>query len=427
MRFMKTAGFLMLAVLACGAPAGAQQLSFDDAIARLRLPDPSARMNALSLLEESGYPEAGAPIAALLSDPDDRIQRAAMYAELGIFLGTRIETRRKVALVVEIRDERPAERLFDTPWSSLPLAPVPDEVISAMLAGPTRHRDLAFRLEAIYALGLLAQVDGRSATPVYQEVGTGLAERLGDPSPETRVAVARTAGRIFRRCTGGCDAPGIGRLGDALVHSLNDPDRRVRMAALSGLGDMRWERGMQALADGYAYYQGKGDGLAYLATLARIANPTSLPLFKTALTHRDEYYRLVGGEGLTRMGGEEALAVSAALLADRSAPVRVVSAFASARAGQAAGIDRLIQALDQVATRVQAQEYLIDIGAAAAVPAAAALATGSADKRLALVEVLSVVGGSAALAAIEPLQRDPNATLAAGAERAATRIKARTQ
>jgi len=420
MKQLIAATLLLLATVS----AGAQQLSFDEAIARLRLPDAAARLQALGLLEESGYPEAGAPIAALLSDPDPQVQRAALYAELGIFFGTRIETRRKVALVVEVRDVRPAERMFDTPWASLPLAPVPDEVVTAVL-GPARHPDPAFRLEAIYALGLLAQLDGRPPTPAYEALAEGLAERLGDPSPETRVAVARAAGRVFRRCPASCDVPGLTRLGDALVHSLNDPDRRVRMAALSGLGDLRWERAVAALTDGYEYFGGRGDALAYLATLARIAHTTSAPLFERALAHRDPSFRLVGAEGLARMGGEPAKKAASAVGADRSAAVRVASAFASARAGEAAGVQRLIEAVGEVATRLQAQEYLVDLGPGAAGPAASALASGPPEKRIALIEVVSAIGGSAQLAAVEALQRDANVTVAASAERAVTRIKAR--
>ncbi len=83
----------------------------------------------------------------------------------------------------------------------LPVAQVQDEVLVAML-GPIRQRDLAPRLEAIYALGLLGQLDGRSPTPAYKDVAEALAERLGDPSPETRIAAARAAGRVFRRVRG---------------------------------------------------------------------------------------------------------------------------------------------------------------------------------------------------------------------------------
>jgi HEAT repeat protein len=413
-------------LLLCAASAGAQQLSFEEAVSRLKLPEASARLQALALLEQSGYPESGVPIAALLSDQDDRVRRAAMYAELGIFLGTRIEPNRKLAGFVELRDSRPVERLFDTPWASLPLAPVPDAVLTAML-GMTRHPDALFRLETIYALALLAQVDGRSPTPVYRQLAEDLAEQLGDPVPETRIAVARASGRIFRLCPGTCELPGVTRLGDALVHTLNDPDRRVRMAALSGLGDMRWARGVQALAAGYEYFRGKPDALPYLATLARIAHPGSVPLFKAAITSRDVNDRLIAGEGLARVGGAEALGAAEALAADRTAALQVVAAFASARGGRAGAIDRLVQAVDSPETRLQAQEYLIDLGLAAAGPVAAAIGSGSPDRRRALLEVLGVVGGASEVAALEALRRDGSSVVAASAERAVTRIKARLQ
>ena len=419
---------LMAAVLllASALPAAAQQMSFDDAVARLKVPDPSARLQALGLLAESGYPEAATPIAALLNDPDDKLQRAALYAELGIFTGTRIETRRRVAVVVEVRDSTPAARAFDVFWSSLPLAPVPDAVVTALL-GPTRHRDAGFRLEALYTLGVLGQIDGRAPTSAHAQVAETLAERLGDPAPEIRAATARVSGRIFRRCPAPCEVPGLQRLGDAIVHTMNDPDRRVRMAALEALGDLRWERAVESLAGSYVYYQKSEEALPYLATLARIAHPSSVPLLKSALMHRNSTIRLVGGEGLARIGGEEAIATSAALDADKSVPVRVVAAFALARSGQAAGIDRLVQALDAAATRAQAQEYLFEVGAAAAPAAAAALSGGVAEKRVALLEVLSLLGGGAELPGVEALKRDGNAAVAAAAERAALRITARTR
>lgn len=413
-------------VLAFALPAGAQQLSFDEAVARLRLPDSAARLQALSLLQESAYPEAGAPIAALLTDPDERVQRAALYAELGIFTGARIETRRRVALVVEVRDTAPAARAFDDRWGSLPLAPVPDAVISA-LVGLTQHRDPAFRLEALYTLGVLAQVDGSQPTPAQAQVAQVLAERLGDPAPEMRSIVARVAGRIFERCAAPCEAQGVQRLGDALVHSLNDPNAAVRASALHAIGSLKWDRAVQALGQSYEYYRGKTEAAAYLATLARIAHPSSVGLLKEALAQRDGTLRLIGGEGLARIGGAEAVSVSTALDSDNLAGVRVAAAFALAKSGQGAGIDRLVQAIDPSATRAQAQEYLVEVGAGAAPAVAAALSTGGAERRVALLQVLSVVGGPSELPSVEALQRDANAAVAAASERTAQRIKARAR
>ena len=297
---------------------GAQQLSFEETIARLRHPDVATRIQALALLEESGYPEAGPPIAALLTDLDDRIQRAAHV--------------RRTRASSSGRASRSAGRWAES-WKCATRAP-PSGCSTAPGRGCRSRRcrtrswsrcsarfataTSRSRLEAIYALGLLGQLDGRSPTPAYKDVAEALAERLGDPSPETRVAVARAAGRIFRRGVAIAEAPGVHaprRRAGAHAERPGPPrahgGAHERSATCAGSGACR------RVADGYRYYQGKPDALPYLATLARIAHPTSPPLFKTALTHRDSLYRLVGGEGMARLGGEEALAASAALMADR--------------------------------------------------------------------------------------------------------------
>lgn len=406
--------------------AGAQQVSFDEAVGRLRLPDVAARASALRLLEESAYPEAGVPIAALLSDPDDRLQRAAVYVELGLFLGTRIELRRHVALVVEVRDSQPAARAFDRPWSSLPIAPVPMAVVTALL-GPIRHENLDFRVEATYALGILGQLEETRPQAEYRAVAEGLAERLADPAPAARIAVARAAGRIFRRCSAPCEVAGLDRLGDALVHTLNDPDRVVRLAALDALADLRWGRSMQAITAAYDYYQKGPEALAYLTALARIGHPASGPVFNAALAHKDETFRQAAIEGLARIGGADALSAAQSVGAARSRGLQLAAAFAETRSGEARAIDRLVQAVDEGPVRLQARDYLIEVGKGSAAPAAAALGSTGPETRLALLEVLSVVGGAGELPAAEALQHDKDGKVAAAAERVAMRIKARAR
>jgi HEAT repeat protein len=419
--------YLTAALLLCAslAPAAAlAQASFEETIARLKLPDPSARMLALRQLQESGYPEAGGAIASLLSDPDDKIQRAAVYAELGLFLRTRVETRRHVALVVEVRDTNPALRAFDATWGSLPISPVPDAVVTGLLQ-PMKLPDVAFRIETIYTLGLLGQVDNRRPTAAHKDVAEALAERLGDPAAEVRVAAARAGGRIFRRCPAPCEVPTLSRFGDALVHLLNDPDRRVRMAALEGLSDLRWERAAQSLAQAFEYYQSGQDALAYLAALGRIGHETSVPVFTAAMSSKEDGFRQAAASGLARVGGANAVAVTAALSADRSKEVLAAVAFAEARGPRPeTGIDRLVAAVDLTATRRQAQDFLVEIGRPAARAVASAVGGASADARVALIEVLSAIGDSTQLPAVEPLQADRDARVAAAAERAALRLRA---
>lgn len=416
---------LTLVVLAAAVPLAAQQISFEQVVAQLKAPEASARLSALQMLEASGYPEAGGPIAALLSDPDERLQRAAVYTELGLFLGTRIQIRRHVALVVEVREAQPAFRAFNRPpWSTLPVAPVPREVVAGMLK-PIGHPDTGFRIESIYTLGILGQVDGTAPPAGVGQVAIALAERLADPSPFVRVAAARAGGRMFWRCAAPCEVDGLSRLGDALVHTLNDPDRDVRRAALEGLGDLRWSRAVQAITSAYDYYRKGDEALAYLVPLARIGYAGSVPVFRAAVGRPDDDFRWAGAEGLARVGGAEAAWAAQALAGTKSKVLQATAAFAEVRSGQAAAIARIVQAVDVPATREQAQRYLVELGQSSARPAAAALGSAGPEARVALLEVLSAIGGPAELPVVEPLQADHDARVAAAAERAALRIKAR--
>src|SRR5687767_918280 len=101
---MRNALSILFAALVIATPlAGAtdtQQQRFDDVVRNLRNPDPEARMTALQLLRESKHLEAIEPIAALIVDPVDGIQLAAIDTELSFYLVDDVPGRRRVALVV---------------------------------------------------------------------------------------------------------------------------------------------------------------------------------------------------------------------------------------------------------------------------------------------------------------------------------------
>ena len=393
-------------------------------VRELQAPDPKARLEAVRLLAESGYPEAAAPIAPLLADPDERVAKEAMYAELGFFLDTRIEAERRVALVVQIKNPTPASRAFEGGWGALPLAPVPAEVIKGMtglLAAPK----LGARVEATYALGILAQVEGQPG-PEHAAVSAALAARLGDPEPAARAAAARAAGRVFRRCTAPCAGADIERLGDALVHSLNDPDQAVVMAVLEGISELRFERAVQALTDLYNYEKKGPVALATLDALGRIGHPSSAPLFRAALTRKEAAAQRAAVEGLARAGDKEGVASAAVTLAkQRNSEVALGVAFAQQRVGESSRLDRLIEAAGGIGTYLQSQDYLIELGPPVAKAVAAVLPAASAQARVRLIEVLGVIGGADQLPALQAAGRDETASVAAAAARSVRRIKAR--
>jgi HEAT repeat protein len=231
---------------------------------------------------------------------------------------------------------------------------------------------------------------------------------------------------VFRRCVAPCDLPGLERLGDALVHTLNDPEREVRLAALEAIGELRWARALQALTAAYEYYQKGPDALSNLAALARIAHPSSASVFRAALSRNEEAFRLAGAEGLARIGGPDAVFAASALATAQSRDLLVAESFAAVRSGDVRAIDRLIRAVDVGPTRAQARDYLIELGTTAAGPAAAALGSSGPDTRVALIEALSAIGGASELAAVEALRTDKDQKVAAAADRAAMRLAARS-
>jgi hypothetical protein len=165
--------------------------------------------------------------------------------------------------------------------------------------------------------------------------------------------------------------------------------------------------------------------LAYLVALARIGHPSSAPVFMAGLSRKDEAFRQAAIEGLARVGGAEAVSAAQPVGAVGSRGLQLAAAFAAAHEGEAPATARLVQGVDEGPTRLQARDYLIEVGTGAAAPAAAALGPAGPETRLALIEVLSVVGGAGELPAIEALQTDRDAKVAAAAERAAMRVKVR--
>ena len=107
--------FFVLALCA-GHPAQAQQLRYDDVVRNLRNPDAEERMAALKLLRESKHTEAVEPIAPLVLDAMDGIQLTAIDTELSFYLVDDTPGRKRVALIVEVRNGGRAETAFAARW-----------------------------------------------------------------------------------------------------------------------------------------------------------------------------------------------------------------------------------------------------------------------------------------------------------------------
>lgn len=397
---------LALALSLMSIPASAQQARYDDVVRNLRNPDPKIRYSAVKLLRESKYPEAVAPIAALVTDPVDEIQLEAIGAELSFFLVEDVPSKKRVALFVEVRSAggRAMNAFEQGPLAVWPRR-VPPELVKGLLAAVDDENGRV-RLEAIYALGTI----GRG--PVDEDTARGLIKALDHYDPAIRAAAARVIGRLE-----------VKPAGDALVKAINDSQAPVRYAAMRALGSIREERAVQALTEQFTFY-GKGEGAwAALDALAHIARATSVPLFKQRLADKDEFLRRASAEGLARAGDtSEVSALEIGAGNDSSEMVRAAMTFAMQTLGKNY-IPRLVEFLGRDKSAPQVAGYLLELGPSIAQSLVPHLQDPSDAIRGNVAMILGEIGGQAAIPALQRLTTDRDKDVIEAATRAIERIK----
>lgn len=386
--------------------ADAQQQRFDDVVRDLRNPDPEARMSALRLLRESKHLEAIEPIAALVVDPLDGVQLAAIDTELSFYLVDDVPGRRRVGFLVEVRNAGRAETAF----SSGPLAvwprPVPGVLLTNLLAA-VDDENKKVRIEALYAFGAIAP-------PAADAYGAVLIKALDHYDPAIRAGAARVIGRLR-----------IKSAGEALIKAVNDSQQPVRIAAMRALGEIGEVTAIRALTEQLDHYR-KGEGAwAALDGLARIAHPSSVATFTTRLTDKDPYIRRAAVEGLARAQDQSARALlESAVSTDPSDMVRVAMGYALQRLG-GNFIARLANSLDSDKLTPQVAGYFLELGPPVARELAVHLKDPSEAIRGNTATILGVIGGAAESALLQPLLQDRSAGVRRAAERAIERIKLR--
>ena len=402
---------LLRAVMCAAALAGsasaasATQVRFDDVIRNLRNPDPKIRVSAVRLLRESKYPEAITPMAALLTDPVDEIQLEAIAAELSFFLVEAVPSKRRVALVLEVRSAGQAPAAFELgPLAAWP-RPVPPELVKGLLTA-VDDENARVRLEAIYALGTIAR------GPLADEHAQLIVKALDHYDPAIRAGSARVAGRL--RVTSAAAA---------LIAAINDSAAPVRYAAMRALGDIGEARAVQALTEQFTFYR-KGEGAwSALDALARIAHQSSVPLFKTHLTDKDAFLRRASAEGLARTGdASEIGTLEMGAGNDGSEMVRAAMAFALQKFGRNY-VPRLVESIDSAKMAPQVAAYFVELGPPIVPPLVAHLQDPSPAIRANVALVLGALGGEAALAALQPLTQDRDRDVVRAATRAIQRIE----
>ena len=119
------------------------------------------------------------------------------------------------------------------------------------------------------------------------------------------------------------------------------------------------------------------------SALARIAHPSSVPLFRAHLADKDEVIRRAAIEGLARAGDTTVLPqLQEALGKERNLSVVLALAFGVQRLGGGAMLDRIVAMLSQDQLRPQARGYLVELGSPVAKDLVSYLTSGAADVRL---------------------------------------------
>ena len=430
-RARRVVGVLLtgIAVGCLGAgPARAQQWSFEEVVANLKVGDPKVRMEALRLLRQAGYLEGAAAVAPLLTDPVPEIQQLAIETVVSLYLVDE-------AYVIEFGQAAVKQKGASLPLLAfavgrgVTIANTPPPGVVRALASGLASAVPNTTFDAAYAIGVLGPPLIRQGQfPEGRQTFERLINLSRDPNPGIRLAATHVIGRLMGAAL---DNPSVnadilalrGDLGDQLISGMNDSDPLIKLAAMAALGELRHDRAIQALTDALAYYKRDALGVAALDALAHIAHPSSLTLFSALLDAKDDHGRQAAVEGVARSGDTTALSnLLVRTTREQSRLLLQAVAFARAKQGDFSQIARVVEGLRDAETSAYAFAYLVELGP----PLAPSLAGAASDKdprvRAGVAEVLGIIGSQASLPVLDSLSNDKDNAVAAAARRSQRRL-----
>ena len=395
---------LAAAVAAAGGltlpPAGAQA-QWQDVLRNLRHPSAETRLKAVGTLADAAYTPAAEAVAPLVADSDDRVQSAAIEAELTFYLTERISQLR----VMSIGSSRSrAQQAFDAGPLVRGAAPAPAVLLEKLLVA-VRDENARVRFDAIHAIGFLA------IPPLAEAQGPALTDAFDHYDPIIRAATARVAARLRTR-----------EAADKLLAAVTDSNALVRQYAIEALGYLREERALNQLRDIVSRNRGDLVDDAWLA-LARIGSPDDVDRFRAGLPSRNVLVRRGAAEGAGRVRDQASIPALQALLKDNQPPVRLAALFALQQLGEVHTHEiAAMLVLRDVAT--QAREYLFEIGHDAVAGAAEALKVATDSRHRAdLIQLIGYLGTPADASIVEPLAKDKDERVARAVSHAVARLR----
>lgn len=386
-------------------PVLAQQAQFQDVVRMLKHPDADERLRSIAMLRESGYIEAAEPIAPLIADPVDKVQLAAIDAELSFYMvddGTRTRFG-----FLRSRPKSLGLAAFEAGEAGIKPAPVPAAVIDSLLTAINDEHERV-RFEAIHALGALAR------PPLDTAQVRRLVAGLDHYDATMRAATARVIARLQVR-----------EAEEALIKAMGDSSQVVRQYAMYALGEIRSTKAIAALRQQVDHYRSNTQATFALLALAKIADPSTADLFRQYLAAEDPGHRAASAEGLGRVGADDYVPqIEQRLQQERGPAVQLAYMFALQKLGRDY-LEHIIGALADEDSAPQAMEYLVELGPPVAPSLVRYLTSEDDEVRGRAAQVLGLIGGADVLPALASARQDRNPAVAAAAAAAIARIEGR--
>jgi HEAT repeat protein len=420
------------ALTAAPVTGRAQDVAFETVVAGLRSPDATARIGSLVALRQAGYLDAVPAIAPLLSDPDPTVQGAAVETVLALHTVD-------VAYTMDVCRDIVRQKGATLPLCAFVQGPgatianqVPAEVVRGLVTA-TGAPAPSVRFDAAYALAVLGRGPMlRGQLPDAPRVFDALIGILRESNPVMKEAATNALGRLLGAALQRGDPdPNLASIrveaGDLIVGGLNEPDQHLRLASMSALADMRYDRAVQSLTDLFNYYKKGPEALAAFDAVAKIGHPGSIPVFLAQLGSGEAQVRRMAVEGIGRTGSVEAMAqMQMKAEPDQSAYVGHALAFAKARNANYGEMDKLVGGFKYSSLATQTFLYLVELGPPVAAELGTYATNGDQRIRAGVAEVLGIIGDQTSLGLIDVLSRDRTRSVAEAAARSQARLVPRS-
>ncbi len=425
---------LILALSSLGPVALAQDLNSDK---------PKERSRAIADLGKQG-PSALPQIAPSLKDVDVEVRRETVkvIAEIG--------TQDSIPLLIQAtQDNHPDVQILAVDGLvNIYLPGYFQTGVSAMWSNFTRSVKSRFvevtdqvidpyvqvRPEVIDAIGKL--VTGGMSADSKANAARGIGILRGrQATPQLLEGLKHRDGSVIYESLNALQKIGDPETAPKIAYLLNDPERKIQVAAIETTGMLRNKEASPALEGLVTRARHRDVRRAALGALAMIASPSSRATFQQYADDKDEGLRAAAAEGLGRLGNREDVAPTRERFdAETKRAPRLSMAFALVQLGDNSAesfspLTFLVNETNKSSYRRVSTAFLTELARDPDIRTALYrfMETGTRDERIALCQVMARSGESDSIPYLERLSQDRDVEVGKEALRALQVVRGRVR